>query len=339
MQRKLRGAVAQFAAPSVTKSSVQLFTSIGLFLAGCAAMYWAYSISYFLTLALAVPTAGLLVRVFIVQHDCGHGALFGARWANTLVGLVCSLFTLTPYVLWRRHHACHHGNWNNLDRRLSGADIYSSCLTVQEYRSLTPWQRRVYRLSRHPLIANLLLPPLIFLLLYRIPFDTPSDWTRERYTVYATNIAIGVMVVSAGWLLGFRQVLLVQLPVIGMASIVGVWLFTLQHRFEGALWAKQRQWNFNAAALESTSYLRLPKMLQWFTGNIGFHHIHHLDPKVPNYRLQECFRAVPALGGVRTLTLGSSLRGLWYALWDEERRQLVRIADVAPRKRARGGEI
>ncbi len=291
-------------------------------------MYWAYPVSYLLTLALCIPTGAFLVRVFIVQHDCGHGAFFTSRSANHAVGMLCSLFTLTPYTNWRRHHAAHHANWNNLDRRQSGSDLYSSCLTVHEYQALTPWRRLVYRVSHHPLVANVLLPPLIFLLVYRIPFDTPREWRRERYTVYATNLTIAALIVTAGLLLGFRQVLLVQMPVIIEASIIGVWLFSLQHRFEASLWARQRDWNAAAAALEGSSYLRLPKVLQWFTGNIGFHHIHHLDPRVPNYRLEECCNAVPLLGTVPPLTFGASLPVLWLALWDEDRRSLVRFADL-----------
>jgi omega-6 fatty acid desaturase (delta-12 desaturase) len=328
---RLRSAVARFAAPVAVKTALQLGTSIGLFLAGCAAMYWVYSLSYLLTLALAVPTGALLVRVFIVQHDCGHGALFASRRANHAVGMLCSLFTLTPYTNWRRHHAAHHANWNNLDRRQSGSDLYSSCLTVQEYQALTPWHRLVYRISHHPLVANVLLPPLIFLLLYRIPFDTPREWRHERYTVYATDLSIAAMIVAAGLLLGFRQVLLVQLPVVAEASIIGVWLFSLQHRFESSLWARQGDWNAAAAALQGSSYLRLPKVLQWCTGNIGFHHVHHLDPRVPNYRLEECSEAVPALGSVPPMSLGAGLRALWLALWDEEHRRLVSFADLRRR--------
>jgi omega-6 fatty acid desaturase (delta-12 desaturase) len=330
--RPLRPTVARFAAPILAKTALQLGTSIGLFLVGCAAMYWAYSVSYLLTLALAIPTGALLVRVFIVQHDCGHGAFFASRRANHAVGMLCSLFTLTPYTNWRRHHAAHHANWNNLDRRQSGSDLYSSCLTVQEYQALTPFNRLLYRVSHHPLVANVLLPPLIFLLVYRIPFDTPREWRRERYTVYATDLTIAALIVVAGLLLGFRQVLLVQLPIIIEASIIGVWLFSLQHRFEPSLWARQSDWNAATAALQGSSYLRLPKVLQWFTGNIGFHHIHHLDPRVPNYRLEECCKAVPALGIVPPMSLGASLPALWLALWDEDRGRMVSFADLRNRR-------
>jgi len=335
----MRSALLRFAKPVRPQSTLQIATSIGLFLVGCAAMYLAYPFSYLLTLALSIPTAGLLIRVFIIQHDCGHGAFFASRRANDTVGTLCSVLTLTPYALWRRHHACHHGNWNNLDRRQSGADFYSSCLTVREYRALTLWQRFVYRLIRHPFIANVLLPPLIFLLLYRIPFDTPRDWSYERWMVFATNLAIAALVVTAGLLLGFFHVLLVQVPVIAEASIIGVWLFSLQHRYEGAIWARQGEWSVASAALTGSSYLRLPKVLEWFTGNIGFHHIHHLDPRVPNYRLQECHTAVPAFSDVPPLSLRAGLRALWLTLWDEDRRRLVSFAEISTRTAARDGAI
>ncbi len=297
-------------------------------------MYAVLPISYWLTLGLAIPTGALLVRVFIVQHDCGHGAFFVSRRANDTVGLVCSLMTLTPYANWRRRHAAHHGNWNNLDRRVLDTDIYSSCLTVKEYQALTRWRRIVYRLGRHPLLANVLFPPFIFLMLHRLPLDRRRSSPIECRTVYGTNLALVVLVVAAGLLLGFREVLLVQLPVILESAIIGVFLFTIQHRFEGTLWARQSEWNFPAAALRGSSHLRLPKVLQWFTGSIGFHHIHHLNPRVPNYRLQECHEAVPALRDVPPLTVRSCLQALWLALWDEDRRRLVSFRELRARTAA-----
>ena len=324
----LRAAVACFATPKRFASAWQLANSIGLFLLACAAMYWAYSQSYLLTLALCVPAGGLLVRIFIIQHDCGHGSFFRSARANDLAGKLCSVFTWTPYANWRRQHAQHHGTWNNLDRRQSGADIYSSCLTVREYLALSRRQQCQYRLGRHPLVANLLLPPLIFMLLYRVPFDTPRAWPRERRSVWATNLAIALLFAVGGALLGLRQMLLVQGPTMIVASIIGVWLFSIQHRFEGVLWVRQSAWNATAASLDSASFLRLPRVLQWFTGNIGFHHIHHLNPRVPNYRLQECQEGVPALASMPTLRLVAGIRALQLALWDEERGRLVGFDEI-----------
>src|SRR5258708_3481661 len=225
LESQLRERVAAYQQANLLTSLQQLATSVGLFVATCILMYRLLEVSYWLTLALSVLAAGFLVRVFIIQHDCGHGAFFKSRRANDLVGMLCSVLTLTPYRNWRRQHAGHHRIWNNLDLRTAGSDIYSSCLTVGEYRSLGPRQRLLYRLTRHPLISNLVLPPVVFLLLYRVPFDTPRDWRQDRHSVYWTNLGIGVLGIGLGLLVGFRQMLLVQLPVMVLASIAGVWLF------------------------------------------------------------------------------------------------------------------
>lgn len=324
----LQQAVNSFAAPTIRMSIFQLLTSFGPFLAGCAAMYLVYPISPLLTLTLSLPTGALLVRVFIVQHDCGHGSFFASRAANTAVGRLCSLITLTPFANWRRQHAAHHANWNNLDRQSAGSDIYSACLTVREYQALTPWRRFLYRLPRHPLIANILLPPLVFVLLYRVPFDTPRTWTRERWSVHMTNLALvalfGVLVALLGW----REVLLVHLPVMVVSSILGVWLFSLQHRFETSRWAGKSDWSFVEAALEGSSYFSLPRPLQWLTGNIGFHHVHHLNPRIPNYNLPAAHEAVSAFRSVPTLKFPAGLRATRLTLWDEQHARLVRFADA-----------
>ena len=328
--RALRRAAGAFARPIPWQSALQLLTSFGPFLAGCVAMYLVIPISPLLTLALSLPTGALLVRVFIVQHDCGHGSFFASRSANTAVGWLCSLITFTPYANWGRQHAAHHANWNNLDRQSAGSDIYSACLTVREYRALTPARRILYRLPRHPLIANILLPPLVFMLLYRVPFDTPPAWARERRSVHLTNAALTVLFGTLVVLLGWREVLLVHLPVMVVASILGVWLFSLQHRFETSRWLNHGDWSFVEAALEGSSYFRLPKVLHWLTGNIGFHHVHHLNPRVPNYRLSACHEAVQELRPVRSLSLWGGLRAPLLTLWDEQRGRLVRFADASP---------
>ncbi len=319
----MRVAVVPFENPSLALGVLQLGTSIGLYLATIAAMYWSLQVSYWLTLALAFPASGFLVRTFIVQHDCGHGSFLRSPLANNVIGAVCGVLTLAPYWSWRRQHAQHHANWNNLDRRESGADIYSTCLTVKEYRAYTPWQRLLYRLPRHPALAHIVFPPLIFALLYRFPFDMPSSWTAERRSVVMTNIAILFWVVGLGLLLGFTSVLLVHLPVIAITTICGVWLFSVQHRFDTARWLRQGDWSFHEASLRGTSYLRLPRVLQWLTGNIGFHHIHHLAPRVPNYRLEACYASDSLLQVGNPQSLRSGLGATRLTLWDEERQQLV----------------
>lgn len=324
----LRSAVKPFEEPIVAASVFQFLSSIGLFVGACALMYWSLQLSYFLTLLLAVPTGALLVRIFIIQHDCGHGSFFASRRLNDWVGTICSVFTLAPYENWRRQHAGHHAVWNNLDKRYSGSDIYSSCLTVAEYRALSPWQRFLYRIPRHPIVAHLVLPPLVFLILYRVPFDTPKDWARERRAVHALNGALLLLIIGLGLVAGFLPVLLVQLPVTIVSTIIGVWLFAVQHRFDESRWARQLQWSFTSAALEGSSVLKLPKVLHWFTGNIGFHNVHHFAPRIPNYRLQRCYGAVAELQEKSTLTFRAALSSLRLALWDEDSQRLVRFKDV-----------
>jgi omega-6 fatty acid desaturase (delta-12 desaturase) len=319
----LRRVIAPYQAPMTGASLAQVATSFGGFVASCSAMYVAATVSWWISIALAPLAAGFLVRVFIIQHDCGHMAFFETRRWNDVVGTACSLMTLAPYRSWRRQHAGHHAVWNNLDHRASGIDIYSSCLTTDEYRRLSRRGRLAYRLIRHPIVANLILPPLIFLILYRTPFDMPRAWRRERRAVWLTNLAVVAIVAVMGMLLGFDRVVAVQLPVMVLASVAGVWLFSVQHRGERVTWARNERWSTATAAVESSTYLRLPRVLQWFTGNIGFHHIHHLESRVPNYRLQQCHAAVAALVDIREATFMDGIRCLRLALWDEASGRLV----------------
>ncbi|WP_374446587.1 fatty acid desaturase [Stella sp.] len=322
----LRAAMSAFRHPSFAASLWQLADTFVPLLAIFALMYWSVdALPYWVTLLCAIPAAGLVVRVFIIQHDCGHGAFFRSRWANTALGRVCGLLTCTPYEAWRRQHAGHHAGWNDLDRRDLGVDIYSTCLTMAEYRRLSPWRRRLFAISRHPVVAQLLLPPLVFLVLYRLPFDMPRNWRIERRAVQFTNLGLLAIVVALGSAFGYRAVALVHLPVMVLAAIVGVWLFSVQHRFPGVLWERHADWNFVRASLEGSSMLRLPRPLQWFTGNIGFHHVHHLDPRIPNYRLEGCHASHPAFRRAKILSLRDGLGATRHVLWDEDRGEMVRL--------------
>lgn len=326
----LRQAIASYQGAALGRSLWQIANSFLPFLTLCAAMYGALALGLpgWAILPPAVIAAGFVVRIFIIQHDCGHGSFFRSPRANECLGWICSLFTATPFANWRRQHAGHHATWNNLDRRASGVDMYSSCLTVAEYRAMSRFGRLRYRILYHPVVALLILPPVIFLLLYRLPFDTPKAWRAERQSVHLTNLALLGVVLGLGFTLGFRAVLLVQLPVMVFAATIGVWLFSVQHRFETTLWARQTDWRAVTAALHGSSYLRLPRVLQWFTGNIGYHHVHHLNVQVPNYRLQDCHEAVPDLQAMSGIGLWQALRGARLALWDEERRRMVGFAQV-----------
>jgi omega-6 fatty acid desaturase (delta-12 desaturase) len=325
----LKRRVARFQAPVPAQGILQSLTSIGGFLAVCAAMYAVAAWSSWAALGLTPLAAGFLVRVFIIQHDCGHASFVRSRRVNDALGYACSLLTLTPYRSWRRQHAGHHAVWNNLDRRDTGADFYSTCLTVAEYRARGAWRRFWYRATRHPAVANILVPPLVFLVLYRLPFDMPASWRGERRGVHLTNAALAALIGGLGLLVGFDRVATVQLPTMVLASIIGVWLFSVQHRSERSLWARDGRWTATAASLRGSSYLRLPRVLQWFTGNIGLHHVHHLNPRVPNYRLRECLDAIPDLASVPAMSLWGGLKALRCVLWDEDRQAMVTVRAAA----------
>lgn len=325
----LRAILVAHRQPMLGQGLGQIASTFVPFFALLAAMYGLATISPWLSLLLTIPAAGLVVRIFIIQHDCGHGAFFRSRAANAWLGRFCGVITMTPFANWRRQHALHHAVWNNLDRRTGLGDIYSTCMTVAEYRALSAAARIWHRAVRHPAVAQVLLPPLVFLLLYRVPFDTPLSWRREWYSVFLNDAAIvAVLAALTAWF-GFGPVALVHFPIVALAAIIGMWIFSVQHRFEGAVWSRQDGWTASGAALQGTSHLKLPRILQWFSGNIGFHHIHHLTPLVPNYRLEDCHRAcAPILTDAPSLTLGQALRAPSYALWDEETERMVRFCDL-----------
>jgi len=321
---RLRG----FQQVHAARSRWQIANSFGGYLLCLALMYLGFPAIGWPVLLLAPVAAGFVIRIFIIQHDCGHGSFFIRPWANDLVGWLCSLVTFAPYLSWRRQHAGHHAVWNDLARRDNGVDIYSTCLTVAEYRALSPGARWRYRAARHPLVANLLLPPLVFLLLYRTPFDAPRAWVAERRAVHLTNLALLVLFTALALAFGVVTVAAIHLSIMVCASIAGVWLFTVQHRGPTVQWLGPGDWTATRAALCGTTHLRLPRLLQWFTGNIGFHHIHHLNPRIPNYRLPDAHAALPPDVAVPTLTLGDGLRVLRLNLWDEQHHRLVAAADL-----------
>jgi omega-6 fatty acid desaturase (delta-12 desaturase) len=320
--------LAPFQAPSLNRSWWQFLSTFGGYLVFNAAAYAMAAHSAWIAVMIALPAAGLLIRLFIIQHDCGHGSYFRSRRCNDWLGRFCSIFTFTPYAFWRRQHANHHACFNNLDHRDRGVDLYSTCATVAEYRALPPARRMLYRWVRHPIVTQIVLPPIVFILLYRFPFDAPKSWRRERRSVLYTDAALCVVLTGLAVFFGVQAVLLVQLPIIGVAAIIGVWLFSVQHRFEGAVWDREERWTPRDASLSGSSYLKLPRFLQWLTGNIGFHHVHHLCPRVPNYRLQEGHEARAEFRSVTTLTIRQALRAPSFVLWDEERRSMAKFPSL-----------
>lgn len=308
------------------RSIVQLVTTATLFIALLVVMAAASPDRYWLTLLLAVPAAGLLVRLFIIQHDCGHHSFFRSRAANDMLGRALSVLTLTPYGSWSQSHAAHHASTGNLDRRGRG-DVET--WTVDEYQSSGLLKRIFYRLYRNPLVMVGLGAPLNFILLQRLPLGRSWRDPASRRSILALDLALLAAFGLCCALLGPVLVLGTYLPVMVIASWVGNWLFYVQHQFDGTHWERGPDWNFHAAALTGSSYFKLPAILQWFSGNIGLHHVHHLCSRVPNYRLQACLDAAPELDSVtRQVTLRESL-GCWrLALWDERRGLLVGFRDL-----------
>jgi omega-6 fatty acid desaturase (delta-12 desaturase) len=283
-------------------------------------MFFSLQIGYWLTLLLSIPTAGFLMRLFIIQHDCGHGSFFRSRKANDSVGLACSLFTMTPYYYWQKSHAIHHANAGNLEHRGIG-DIYT--MTVQEYLALSKWGQFKYRLYRNPFILFVLVPTVLFVILYRFPSSDNPALKRVQSSVHWTTLALAILMGGLIWLVGLKALLLIHLPVMIIASTLGTWLFFVQHQFEDTYWAGGDTWDYTLAALQGSSYYKLPKILQWFTGNIGFHHIHHLSPRIPNYLLEQCHEENPLFQETIVLTLRSSLKSMALTLWDEEQKKLI----------------
>lgn len=321
--------VRPFQTPDTKKSAWQVVNTFVPFFVLWIAMYFSLQVGYWLTLLLALPTAGLLVRIFIIQHDCGHGSFFKSRQANDRLGAVCGVFTLTPYYQWRKSHAVHHATAGNLARR-DVHDVYT--MTVQEYNAAPLAAKIRYRLYRNPVTLFLVLPLALFMVLYRFP--GPLSRRKERLNVLWNDLALVLIVALVSLVIGFRPFLLVHLPLVVIASMVGTWLFFVQHQFEDTYWAGGEEWDYATAALQGSSFYKLPKVLQWFTGNIGFHHIHHLSPRIPNYRLEECHAQNPALQNVSTLTLASSLRTTFLSLWDEEGKKLVSFRTARRRTKA-----
>jgi omega-6 fatty acid desaturase (delta-12 desaturase) len=319
--------VAKYRHAHPWKSGWQVANSVIPFCALWYMMYLSTFWSCWLTLLLAIPTAGFLVRIFTIQHDCGHHSFFRSRRANDLLGQACSLLTLTPYDLWKRSHSRHHASSGDLNHRGYG-DV--GILTVDEYLARSPFGRFQYRLYRNPFIMFFLGSSYLFILHHRFTIGVPRGWRRERLSVHATNLGILAMIALAWYAIGLPKFFLIHGPVVILGAAIGSWLFFIQHQFEDAYWQPHQTWDFTRSALEGSSYYRLPRVLQWFSGNIGFHHIHHLDSRIPNYNLPACHAAEPAFQQAVTLGIRDSLRCIRLKLWDERRQRMVAFAEVQP---------
>jgi omega-6 fatty acid desaturase (delta-12 desaturase) len=263
----------------------------------------------------------MTVRVFVIFHDCAHGSFFDARWANDLVGRICGIICYTPYHAWRHSHGLHHATSGDLDQRGSG-DICT--LTRAEFESLPVWRQWAYRVFRNPLVIIGVAPAILFVVLQRFPFMISAYKQRERKSVIVTDAVLllvnGAVMLAVGW----QDYVLVQLPVVLISSSIGGWLFYVQHQYRTAYWKRHSDWNFVSAAVSGSSFYKLPTILKWFTGNIGFHHIHHLNPRIPNYFLEHCHNSCFAGDdSLKVLTLRSSIACLRVRLWDENRLEMV----------------
>jgi acyl-lipid omega-6 desaturase (Delta-12 desaturase) len=317
--------IAKYAQADYRKAFWQIFNTFIPYLALWALMIFfvVHDFPYWITLSLAVPAAGFLVRIFIFFHDCCHIAFFPSRRANRILGYIAGIMTFTPFEDWQRTHIIHHSASGDLDRRGVG-DIWT--LTVDEYLTSSWLKRFAYRFFRNPLLLFGIIPLVLFLILQRFPSQGAKQ--RERESVFFTNVAIAAIIAVMSLTLGFQNYLLIQLPVIVMAASAGMWLFYVQHQYEGVYWNRHESWDLTRAGLEGSSYYKLPKVLQWIVGNIGLHHIHHVKANIPNYNLQRCYDEVSALQKVTPLTLRKSFKSLWLNLWDEQKQKLVSFRSI-----------
>ncbi len=323
--RALPQILARYRVPSPARSIVELVITVAPLVLLWFLIWATLDLGYWLGLLLALPAAGFLVRLFMIQHDCGHGAFFRLRRTNDWVGRVIGVLTLTPYDFWRRTHAVHHSTSGNLDRRGIG-DI--DTLTVREYLARSRWGRLRYRLYRHPAVMFGLGPAYLFILQHRLPVGLMRGGWQPWLSTMATNAAIAVIVAAMIWLIGIGPFLLVHLPIMLLAASAGVWLFYIQHQFETTVWARDGAWNLQEAALHGSSHYALPGPLRWFTANIGVHHIHHLCSRIPCYRLPLVLRDHPDLEAIGRLTLFQSVRCARLVLWDDGRQRLVSFREA-----------
>jgi len=330
---RLPGVLQRYREPNLGSSLREIGITFGSFAALWAAMWGLLHVSYWLSLLLAAPAAGFLVRLFMIQHDCGHGSFFRTRAINDWFGRAFGVLTLTPYDYWKQTHSSHHAGAGNLERRGLG-DIET--LTVKEYLARKWRGRLAYRLYRHPLVMFGIGPTYLFLLQYRAPLGLMrgAGW-RPWISAMSTNAAIAAVVALLMWRIGPGAFLMIHGPIFVLSATIGVWLFYVQHQFEGAHWAHEPAWSLPQAALIGSSHYDLPVVLRWFSANIGVHHVHHLASRIPFYRLREVLRDFPELGNVGRLTLSQSLACVNFALWDEEAKRLISFRALSAQLRAK----
>jgi len=325
-----RAAVARYQKADTRRALTQVANTLLPLVGTMYLMYLSLAWSYWITLALAIPTAGFLVRTFIIMHDCGHGSFLPSQRYNNLIGYITGVLTFTPYSEWRHEHAIHHATAGDLDRRGHG-DIET--LTVDEYLALGSWGRIKYRLYRNPLVL-LGFGPFYMMFVQRVPGRYRSSGKPKTASVWTTNLSIAAVVTVLVLAIGIQSVLWVYLPAAYISASAGVYLFFVQHQYDQAYWERHAKWDYATAAVQGSSYFKLPKVLQWFTGNIGLHHVHHLAPRVPNYHLQRAHDEHPLFKTAPVITIVQSIKCLRLALWDEQQKRLVPFSAIRTTQRA-----
>ena len=328
--KKLMQRLAEFQQPDTKRSIIELAVSFTPLFGLLYLSHVAYATSPWLTVFISALASVFVVRVFMIQHDCGHGSFFKSRTLNDNIGRFCSCFTMIPYLYWRKQHALHHAGNGNLDRRGYGdIDTY----TVREYLSLSPFQQFCYRVLRNP-FCMLLIGPFFFVFYQnRLAYDVKKLNESERASLRVTNMCIILGFLALGYWLGFPKLFCIMGPLIYVASFIGIWLFYVQHQFEHAYWEWDDKWSFFKSAMQGSSFYNLPKFLHWMTSNIGYHHIHHLSPLIPSYRLPDCSEAIPSINQVPTLTLRSSIKTIFLSVWDEEQNRLISFKELKEREK------
>lgn len=309
--------------PRISRSIWQMSNTLIPFFSLWFLMIVSIAYSYWLTFILAIITAGFQIRIFIIFHDCVHGSFFKSKQLNTTFGVILGIITFTPFHRWQNDHIIHHRTVGNLDKRGIG-DVHT--LTVTEYLDRSKWKRFLYRLYRHPVFLFGIAPLLVFLVQYRIPKSRYSKQVNT-YTI-VTNVVLACLVALLIYIIGWKAYLFIQLVVLYIAAAHGIWLFYVQHQFENVTWTNTKEWNYQSMALYGSSYFKLPTVLQWFTGNIGFHHIHHLSPIIPNYNLAKCHNENDMFRKIKPITLFTSLKSMMLRLWDEKKKKLIGFKEL-----------
>lgn len=322
---QLKKSVAPFEKSDVKSSIKQILNTIPPFFLLWFLAYQSLSVSVWLTLALAVVAAGFVVRIFIIFHDCTHGSFFKNKKANNILGTITGIITLFPYEKWKREHSIHHATSGNLDKRGVG-DVW--IMTVEEYTAASFKERLTYRIYRNPIVMFGLGPLYLFLITGR--FNRKDARKKERFNTHFINVSVAILYAFMIWMVGWQAFLLIQGPILFVAGALGIWLFYVQHQFEDSYFEDEKEWDYVKAAVDGSSFYKLPKILQWVTGNIGYHHVHHLSPRVPNYNLEKAHETTPPLHKATTITMGTSLQSIRFRLYDENRKTFVTFNEVKP---------